>query len=130
MAGGTALRRGHGFTGRWPLKSIFTWPFPLLYLLAAPARADGGRSRCGFFWGCALACLALALPAGLSVFMPRKDRTYVATDTRMSTPFCSAALLAVYGNPMLDAPAISLSAGLKTVWLPLALAASVAELSR
>src|SRR5262249_43088415 len=112
---------GHA-PGTWIFWSLaveehFYLAFPLVYLLLlrfVPSRhrqAVALARPCGLVLAWRLV-LVFALDAG-------KERTYVATDTRIDS-ILFGCILALVGNPALDRSRISDSA-LKFIWIPLAL---------
>lgn len=93
--------------------------FPVLYLLVRrfiPSR----RHQMMLMLGLCAAILAwrILLVFGLDA---AKDRTYVATDTRVDS-LLFGCVLAVYGNPILDGTRVS-ARWWKACWLPLGVAA-------
>lgn len=108
--------------GTWVYWSLaveehFYLAFPLCYLLLrrfVPAR----RHQALLLLGACAAILAwrLVLVFGLHAL---KDRTYVATDTRVDS-ILFGCILAVYGNPVLDRTRVS-ERWWKLLWLPLGL---------
>ncbi len=94
--------------------------FPLLYL-AMRRRGLSPRGQAALLLGL---CAAVLLWRCLLVFglHASKDRLYVATDTRVDS-ILFGCVLAVWGNPALDAAPASSEHRLKYLWLPLAVAA-------
>ena len=91
--------------------------FPVLYL-ALRRGLPSGRGQLLVLLG--LCALVLAWRVVLVVgFGAPKDRTYVATDTRVDSILFGCAL-AVYGNPVLDGPL--LGGRRQGLWLPLGVA--------
>ena len=109
--------------GTWILWSLaveehFYLAFPLLYLLLLRFVPSRGRQALVLFGACAIVLawrLALVL-----LLHADKDRTYVATDTRVDSILFGCAL-AVFGNPVLDSTRVS-DRTWKSVLLPLGLA--------
>jgi peptidoglycan/LPS O-acetylase OafA/YrhL/glycosyltransferase involved in cell wall biosynthesis len=109
--------------GTWILWSLaveehFYLAFPLLYLLLLRFVRGRGRQALMLFGLCGIVLawrLALVL-----VLHADKDRTYVATDTRVDSILFGCAL-AVFGNPVLDSTRVS-DRTWKAVLLPLGLA--------
>jgi peptidoglycan/LPS O-acetylase OafA/YrhL len=106
--------------GTWVYWSLaveehFYLVFPLAYLGLRRRRLSGGKQALAMLAICALillwrCVLVFALDAG-------KDRTYVATDTRIDS-ILAGCVLAVWKNPALDQNGPS-DAALLRVWLPL-----------
>jgi peptidoglycan/LPS O-acetylase OafA/YrhL len=91
--------------------------FPLLYLLLLRALPDRKRQLAVVLGLCALVLAwRCFLVFGLHV---SKERTYIATDTRIDSILFGCAL-AVVGNPVIDRSRFS-DASWKYVWLPLGL---------
>lgn len=118
MAGGTWVY--------WSLavEEHFYLGFPLLYLLLLRRGGDARRqatilvfiSILVLVWRCAL----------VYYFDAPKDRTYVATDTRIDS-ILAGCILAIWGNPVLDREGPS-DKKLLFVWLPISVAAIILSL--
>lgn len=91
--------------------------FPLVYL-ALRRHLPSRRAQFLVLVGLCALVLAWRVVLVFGLDAP-KDRTYVATDTRVDSILFGCAL-AVYGNPVLDRPL--LGGRLRGLWLPLALA--------
>ncbi len=109
--------------GTWVYWSLaveehFYLVFPLLYLVLRRAGLSGKQQATALLAICA-AVLAwrLLLVFGFHV---SKDRTYVATDTRVDS-ILAGCILAVWNNPVLDRGGVS-DRALKWLWLPVGLA--------
>ena len=90
--------------------------FPLVYLLMR-RRGLTSHQQAGLLLGLCAAVLAWRCLLVFGYHAP-KDRVYVASDTRVDS-ILFGCLLAVWGNPALDAASVWESR-LKTTWLPLA----------
>lgn len=113
--GDGGFARGTGVYWSLAVEEHFYLLFPLIYLLL---RALGttrfqqaavllSLCACALLWRCVL----------VFVFRSATDRTYVASDARFDSILFGCAL-AVYGNPVLDAPPKH-AALWKYLWLPL-----------
>ncbi len=103
----------HGFAGQpvgtgvyWSLavEEHFYLLFPWLFLLMQRARLEG-RQQALLLWSL---CLAVLLWRCYLVYLQHApmNRTYMATDTRVDSILFGCAL-AVWGNPVIDAPRAS-----------------------
>jgi peptidoglycan/LPS O-acetylase OafA/YrhL len=125
---------GHGWwqgmaPGTWVYWSLaieehFYLGFPLFYLWLRRKMPSGSRQAFVLLSICALV-LAWRCVLVFGLEAP-KDRTYLATDTRIDA-ILAGCILAVWANPVLDRAPIN-ERMLKFVWLPLGLAAVVASL--
>jgi peptidoglycan/LPS O-acetylase OafA/YrhL len=98
--------------------------FPLLYLLLR-RRTASGQTQAGILFGLCMLVLVWRCILVLAFEVP-KDRTYVATDTRVDA-ILAGCILAVWNNPVAD-PAPGGDRLLKFVWLPLGVASVLASL--
>ncbi|HKO52822.1 MAG TPA: acyltransferase [Polyangiaceae bacterium] len=92
---------GTGVYWSLAVEEHFYFLFPLLYLLLRRLGASPARQA----WALLSLCAAILLWRCVLVFgfHSAEDRTYVASDTRFDS-ILFGCLLAVYGNPILDAP--------------------------
>ncbi len=97
--------------------------FPLLYLLMRRRELSGAQQMRALLGLCAAVLVWRCLL--VYGFHVSKERTYVASDTRIDS-ILFGCLLAVYGNPFLDRPACT-ETRLKNFWVPVSLAALVAS---
>jgi peptidoglycan/LPS O-acetylase OafA/YrhL len=106
--------------GTWVYWSLaveehFYLVFPLLYLALRRAGLSGKQQALALLAICGLVLAwRMVLIFGLNA---PKDRTYVATDTRVDS-ILAGCILAVWNNPVLDREGVS-DRALKLVWLPI-----------
>ena len=125
---------GHGWwqgmaPGTWVYWSLaieehFYLGFPLLYLWLRRTLPSGGRQALVLLSVCALVLAWRCIL--VFVIEVSRDRTYLATDTRIDA-ILAGCILAVWANPVLDRHAVS-DRLLAFVWLPLGVLAVVASL--
>lgn len=114
--------------GSWIFWSLaveehFYLVFPLLYLLMRRRKMTPKQQMRALLGLCAAVLVWRCLL--VFGFHVSKERTYVASDTRVDS-ILFGCLLAVYGNPFLDIPTCS-PARIKNFWVPIASVALIAS---